>query len=129
MGKKGTKVCIIGAGNVGANLAYVMSIQNTCKELVLIDVAKNKAEGEVMDIIHGLPFLNHMEIRAGSYQDVKGADVIVVTAGAGRKPGETRLDLASKNVGIAKAISDELMKYYDGGIILEIGRASCRERV
>lgn len=120
MGKKGTKVCIIGAGNVGANLAYVMSIQNTCKELVLIDVAKNKAEGEVMDIIHGLPFLNHMEIRAGSYQDVKGADVIVVTAGAGRKPGETRLDLASKNVGIAKAISDELMKYYDGGIILVV---------
>ena len=120
MGKKGTKVCIIGAGNVGANLAYVMSIQNTCKELVLIDVAKNKAEGEVMDIIHGLPFLNHMKIRAGSYQDVKGADVIVVTAGAGRKPGETRLDLASKNVGIAKAISDELMKYYDGGIILVV---------
>ncbi|NLJ94630.1 MAG: L-lactate dehydrogenase [Clostridiaceae bacterium] len=114
----GSKICIIGAGNVGANLAYVMSIQNTCSELVIIDIDKEKAEGEAMDIVHGLPFLNHMDIRAGSYADIKGADIIVITAGAGRKPGETRLDLATKNVAIAKSISDEMMRHYDGGIIL-----------
>lgn len=120
MSKVGKKIAIIGTGNVGANIAYVMSIKNTCHELVLIDVDKERAEGEAMDIIHGLPFLNRMDIYAGDYSDVKGADIIVMAAGAGRKPGETRLDLAGKNCRIAKSVTENMMKYYDGGIILVV---------
>lgn len=99
---EGTKIAIIGAGNVGANIAYVMSIRYTCNELVLIDIDHKRAEGEVMDIKHGLPFLHQMDIYAGDYSDIKGCDIIVVTAGAGRKPNETRLDLAEK---IAKLLN------------------------
>lgn len=117
---KGKKIAIIGAGKVGANIAYVMSIKHTCNELVIIDIDRDRAEGEVMDIVHGLPFLNQMNIRVGDYPDVKGCDIIVLTAGAGRKPGETRLDLAVKNCQIAKAMSSSIMKYYDGGIILVV---------
>ncbi|NLJ70821.1 MAG: L-lactate dehydrogenase [Clostridiaceae bacterium] len=116
----GTKIAIVGAGNVGANVAYVMSIRYTCNELVLIDIDHKRAEGEVMDIRHGLPFLHEMDIYAGDYSDIKGCDIIVVTAGAGRKPGETRLDLAEKNCQIAKSMTESIMKYYDGGIILVV---------
>ncbi|HHU52671.1 MAG TPA: L-lactate dehydrogenase [Clostridiaceae bacterium] len=117
---EGKKIAIVGAGKVGANIAYVMSIRHTCNELVLIDIDQKRAEGEVMDIKHGLPFLNQMEIYAGDYSDIKGCDIIVVTAGAKRKPGETRLDLAEKNCRIAKSITESIMKYYDGGIILVV---------
>ncbi|NLM18579.1 MAG: L-lactate dehydrogenase [Clostridiaceae bacterium] len=116
----GTKIAIIGAGNVGANVAYVMSIRHTCNELVLIDIDRKRAEGEVMDIKHGLPFLHEMDIYAGDYSDIKGCDIIVITAGAGRKPGETRLDLAEKNCRIAKSMTESAMEYYDGGIILVV---------
>ncbi len=120
MRKVGKKIAVIGAGNVGASIAYVMSIKNTCRELVLIDVDRQKAEGEAMDIIHGLPFLNRMNIYAGDFSDIQGCDIIVMSAGAGRKPGETRLDLAQKNVRIAKSVTEEINKYYDGGIILVV---------
>ncbi len=116
----GSKIAIIGAGNVGASIAYVMSIKRTCDELVIIDVAKEKAEGEVMDLVHGLPFLNPMIIRTGDYADIKDCDIIVFAAGAGRKPGETRLDLAAKNCRIAKAVTTEMMKHYNGGVILVV---------
>lgn len=116
----GSKIALIGAGNVGASIAYVMSIKRTCDELVIIDVAKEKAEGEVMDIVHGLPFLNSMIIRTGDFSDVKDCDIIVFAAGAGRKPGETRLDLAAKNCRIAKAATTEIMKHYNGGVILVV---------
>lgn len=117
---EGTKIAIIGAGNVGATVAYAMSIRNTCNELVLIDINRQKAEGEVMDIKHGLPFLDHLNIYAGDYSDIKGSDIIVITAGANRQPGETRLDLAEKNSRIAKSMTESIMKHYDGGIILVI---------
>ncbi len=120
MRKGGKKIAVIGAGNVGASIAYVMTIKNTCRELVLIDIDREKAEGEAMDIIHGLPFLERMDIYAGDFSDVKGCDIIVMAAGAGRKPGETRLDLASKNVRIAKSVTEQIKKYYDGGIILVV---------
>ena len=76
-----------------------------------------------MDIVHGLPFLNSMTIRTGDYSDVQDCDIIVFAAGAGRKPGETRLDLAAKNCRIAKSATDEMMKYYNGGVVL-VGAAS-----
>ncbi len=118
--KRGTKIAVVGAGKVGANVAYVMSITHACDDLVLIDINKDLAEGEAMDIIHGLPFLNQMTVRCGDYSDIKDADIIVMAAGAGRKPGETRLDLAVKNCKIAKSVTAEIMKHYNGGVILVV---------
>lgn len=115
-----TKVAVIGAGFVGAASAYAMALRQVCTELVLIDVAADKAAGEAADIKHGLPFLGQMNIYSGDYSDVKDCDVIVVTAGANRKPGETRLDLAKKNTTIAKSITESIMQYYNGGVILVV---------
>ena len=95
-----------------------MSIKQTCAELVLIDVNKEKAQGEVIDISHGLPFLGHMNIHAGDYDEVKDADIIIVTAGIPRKEGETRIDLAVKNVKLAHIITDSIMQHYNGGVIM-----------
>jgi len=116
----GYKVAIIGAGFVGASAAYAMSINNLVSELVLIDVNKEKAYGEALDISHGLSFAGHMKVYSGEYSDVKDCDVIVVTAGAARKPGETRLDLAKKNASIMKSIVTEMMKHYNRGTIVSV---------
>lgn len=118
--KSGSKVAVIGAGSVGASIAFAMSIKQLCSELVIIDVNAAKALGEAMDINHGLPFLGQMEIKAGDYSDCADCDVIVITAGIPRKPGETRLDLARKNVSLGKIITDSIMKYYNGGVILVV---------
>ncbi len=120
MSKGTTKVAVIGAGFVGATSAYVMALRQVCTELVLIDVVADKAAGEADDIKHGLPFIGQMKVYAGDYSDVKDCDIIVVTAGANRKPGETRLDLAKKNTSIARGITESIMKYYNGGIILVV---------
>ncbi|MEG2378375.1 MAG: L-lactate dehydrogenase [Clostridia bacterium] len=120
MQKGKTKVAIIGAGFVGAASAYAMALRQVCTELVLIDVAVDKAAGEVDDIKHGLPFLGQMTIYSGGYECVKDCDVIVVTAGANRKPGETRLDLAKKNASIGRGIADSIMEHYNGGVILVV---------
>lgn len=115
-----SKVAIIGAGFVGSSAAFALSIMQNVNELVLIDVFKEKAEGEAIDLSHGLPFLGQMKIWCGDYPDVKDCDVIVVTAGANRKPGETRIDLAKKNVAIAKGVTENIMKYYNKGVILVV---------
>ncbi len=118
--KFGSKVAIIGAGAVGSSIAFAMSIQQACTELVLIDVNKDKARGEALDISHGLPFLGPMELYAGDYSDVKDCDLIILTAGIPRKPGETRLDLAKKNVLLAKSITQSIMENYTSGNILVV---------
>ena len=118
--KHGSKVAIIGAGAVGSSIAFAMAIQQLCTELVMIDVNQDKAKGEALDISHGLPFLGQMDIYAGDYTDVKDCDLIVITAGIPRKPGETRLDLAKKNVGLAKKITESIMENYTGGNILVV---------
>lgn len=116
----GSKVAIIGTGSVGASIAFAMSINQLCNELVLIDVNKDKAIGEAMDINHGLPFLGQMDVHAGDYSDCAGCDVIILTAGIPRKPGETRLDLARKNVSLTHQIVDQIMPHYTGGVILVV---------
>ncbi|MEA4889283.1 MAG: L-lactate dehydrogenase [Clostridiaceae bacterium] len=118
--KSGTKVAVIGAGSVGASIAFAMSINQLCSDLVLIDVNRDKAIGEAMDINHGLPFLGQMRVRAGEYSDCRDCDVIIITAGIPRKPGETRLDLARKNVILGKSIVDGFMPYYTTGVILVV---------
>ena len=107
--KFGSKVAIIGAGSVGAATAFSMAIQQLCTELVLIDVNQDKANGEALDISHGLPFLGQMDLYAGDYSDVKDCDLIIMTAGIPRKQGESRLDLAKKNVMLGKKITESLM--------------------
>ena len=118
--QEGTKVAIIGAGAVGSTTAFAIAMQQLCSELVLIDVNKEKALGEALDISHGLPFIGDMYIHAGDYSDVKDADCIIITAGIPRKEGETRLDLAKKNVKLAHVITDSIMEYYNKGVIMVI---------
>ena len=115
-----SKVSIIGAGSVGATAAFSIAQKHIARELVIIDVNNDKAEGEAMDINHGLITIGRMNIHSGSYADVKDSDIIVVAAGLGRKPGETRLDLAAKNIGIAKDIAQNIMQHYNGGVILVV---------
>ena len=115
-----SKVAIIGAGFVGAAIAYNVAINRTASEIVLIDVNNDKAMGEALDINHGLCHLGQMNIHAGDYSDCANCDAIVVTAGLNRKPGETRLDLANKNVPVAKSITENIMKYYNHGVIIVV---------
>jgi L-lactate dehydrogenase len=120
MGSNKSKVAIIGAGFVGASTAFALSLKQMANEMVLIDVFKDKAAGEAMDINHGLPFVGQMNVYDGDYKDVADCDAIIITAGANRKPGETRIDLARKNVAIAKDITTNVMKYYTRGVILVV---------
>lgn len=115
-----TKIVIIGAGFVGATTAYTIAMNQLVQELVLIDVNKDKAAGEAMDINHALCHLGQMNVYAGDYSDCADCDIIIVSAGLGRKPGETRLDLAKKNVPIARDITENIMKYYTRSVILVI---------
>ncbi len=112
------KVAVVGCGFVGSASAFALMESGLFSEMVLIDVNKDKAEGEALDISHGLPFAKPMSIYAGDYKDVADAAVVVVTAGAGQKPGETRLDLVKKNIGIFKSIIPEIAKYNKEGILL-----------
>ena len=118
--KFGSKVAIIGAGAVGSTTAFTIALQQLCTELVLIDVNKDKASGEALDITQGLPFIGKLNIYAGDYSDIKDSDLIIVTAGIPRKPGETRLMLAQKNVGLGKIITQSIMEHYNGGSILVV---------
>lgn len=112
------KAAVIGCGFVGAASAFALMQSGLFSEMVLIDSDRNKAEGEALDISHGLPFAKPMNIYAGDYSDICDAAIVIVTAGAGQKPGETRLDLVKKNVGIFKTIIPEIAKTEFDGILL-----------
>ena len=112
------KAAMIGCGFVGSATAFALMQSGLFSELVLIDANHDKAEGEAMDIAHGLPFAGQMKIYAGDYDDIVDAAVIIVTAGAAQKPGETRLDLVNKNVNIFKSIIPEIAKRNYKGILL-----------
>ncbi|MBQ9531435.1 MAG: L-lactate dehydrogenase [Eubacterium sp.] len=114
------KAAIVGCGFVGSASAFALMESGLFSEIVLIDVSKEKAEGEALDISHGLPFAKPMQIYAGGYEDISDAAIIIITAGAGQKPGETRLDLVKKNVGIFKTIIPEITKYNQDGILLVV---------
>ena len=112
------KVGIIGCGFVGSSSAFALMQSGLFSEMVLNDVDTERAEGEALDISHGLPFAKPMKIYAGGYDDMMDCSIIVITAGAGQKPGETRLDLVKKNVGIFKGIIPEIAKRKYEGILL-----------
>jgi len=112
------KVAIVGCGFVGSSSAFALMQSGLFSEMVLIDANTDKAEGEALDIAHGMPFGESMNIYAGNYDDAADAAVIIVTAGAAQKPGETRIDLVKKNVGIFSSIMPEIKKRDFGGILL-----------
>ncbi len=100
----GKKVSIIGAGYVGSTVAYTLAVSGNASEIVLIDINEKKAFGEAMDIRQGAPYISPTNIYSGDYEDAKGSDVVIVTSGVARRPGQSRLDLAQINVDITKSI-------------------------
>jgi L-lactate dehydrogenase len=114
-----SKVVIVGTGFVGMSYAYALVNQGTIEELVLIDVNKDKAEGEAMDLNHGLAFASRkMTIKAGDYNECNDAGLVVITAGVNQKPGETRIDLLNRNASIIKSVTQNIMSSGFDGIIL-----------
>ncbi|MEY8339052.1 L-lactate dehydrogenase [Lachnospiraceae bacterium 62-35] len=117
IGKK--KVALVGTGMVGMSYAYAMLNQNVCDELVLIDVNKTRAEGEAMDLNHGLAFSGaNMNIYAGDYRDCRDADITAICAGVAQKPGETRLDLLKRNGAVFRSIVEPVTQSGFNGIFL-----------
>lgn len=113
------KGVIIGVGQVGMACAYSLLIQNCFDELVLQDIATDRVEGEVMDLLHGMPFLPPTTIKAGTVADAgRDADLIIITAGASQKPGETRLDLVGRNVAIFKHLVADIVQHCPNAVLL-----------
>ena len=104
------KITVIGAGKVGATIAYTLSLGDIASEIVLIDIYKEKVEGEVMDIVQGTSFREPISVIAGEYEDAADSDIVIITSGIGRKPGQTRIDLAQTNVNILKEITPQIVK-------------------
>ncbi len=113
-----TRIVVIGVGAVGSTTAYTLLLRRRVDELVLIDSNKAKAKGDALDMNHGMPFLGNTKVWAGDYPDCAAADIIIITAGAAQKPGETRIDLLKRNVGIFESITTEVLKYNKNGILL-----------
>lgn len=113
------KVVLVGTGFVGMSMAYSMLNTGGIDELVLVDLDQEKAIGEAMDMSHGLPYSkSSLKVKAGNYDDCKDADIVVITAGAAQKPGQTRLELATINAKIMKSITQSIMSTGFNGIII-----------
>ena len=104
------KITIIGAGQVGSTIAFALTVKQLASEIVLIDIAKDRAMGEAMDIRQGTPFIGPVSIHEGDYADAKDSDIVILTSGVARKPGQSRLDLTQTNVNITKSIIPEITK-------------------
>lgn len=102
------KITIIGAGQVGSTIAYTLTVKGIASEVVMIDINTQKALGEALDIRQGTPFCDPVTIYAGTYEDAKDSDIVILTSGVARKPGQSRLDLAQTNVNITKALFQKL---------------------
>ena len=105
------KITVIGTGSVGATIAYTLTTSGIASEIVMIDINGEKAIGEALDIRQGTPFCNPCSVYAGNYEDAEGSDIVVITSGVARKPGQSRLDLAQTNVNVIKSIAPQITKY------------------
>ena len=114
------KIAIIGVGYVGASIAYALVLKDIAREIVLIDIDQDKVVGEVFDIRHGIPSMGTADIYMGSYADCTDCDLIIITAGRGRRSGESRLDLANENSRIMKDVVKSIMKYYTRGVVMVV---------
>lgn len=120
MAQTAIKISVIGAGFVGSTVAYTLVVKGVASEIVLVDVNLERAEGEAMDISHGAPFAKSSVIRAGSYEDTKGSDVVIITAGTNQKPGETRIDLITRNAAIMRDVAGRVGEQSPNAVILVI---------
>ena len=114
------KVAIIGAGFVGSSIAYALTIRNLANDIVLVDINPERAMGEAMDIQHGIPYMGRSSVRAGDYSDCKNCDLIIITAGRPRRPGETRLDMIADNIGILQNVVDQIKPHYTHSVIMVV---------
>ena len=114
------KIVIIGAGNVGSTFAFSLMISGLAREIVLVDKNKLLAKGEIMDLNHGLSFAHPTKIYSAGFESCKDADIVVITAGAKQKPGQTRVDLVQKNVTLFKNIVPAILKYAGSAILLVV---------
>ncbi|MHB8064270.1 MAG: L-lactate dehydrogenase, partial [Ruminiclostridium sp.] len=114
------KIAIVGTGFVGSTTAYTLMLSGLISEIVLIDINARKAEGEAMDMNHGMPFVRPVKIYNGDYSNCKDADIVVITGGANQKPGETRIDLVNKNTAIFKDVIGNIVKYNTECILLVV---------
>ena len=114
----GKKVTIIGAGSVGSTIAYTMAVNGIATEVVMIDINESKSMGEALDIRQGVPFCPPISIYAGSYPDAVDSDIVILTSGIARKPGQSRLELAQVNVDITKSIVAEIVKYAPNAVYI-----------
>ena len=113
-----TKITIIGAGNVGSTIAYTLAVTGSADEIIMIDVNQKRALGEALDIRQSAPFCGPISIYAGDYADAKDSDIVIITSGIARKPGQTRLELAQTNVDITKSIIPQITKYAPDAIYI-----------
>jgi L-lactate dehydrogenase len=120
MKNTGAKISIIGSGFVGSTTAFALMMGGLASKIVIVDINKEKAEGEAMDLSHGASFVQPVEVIAGDYIDTKDSDIIIITAGAAQKPGETRLDLIGRNLSIFRSIVPEIVKYSPNSILLVV---------
>lgn len=105
------KITIIGAGKVGSTIAYTLSVMNLAKDIVMIDINHELALGEALDIRQGTPFSSNCSVYAGDYPDAANSNIVIITSGVARKPGQSRLELAQTNVNIMKSIMPQVTKY------------------
>lgn len=112
------KIVIVGSGFVGSTTAYTIMCGGLFSNIVIIDIDRDKAEGDAMDMSHGVSFVRPVTVQSGGYEECSDADIVIITAGANQKVGETRLDLLKKNTSILKNIVTEIMKYAPDDIIL-----------
>ena len=110
------KITVVGAGSVGSTIAYSLAVQSLASEIVLVDINTEKALGEAMDIRQGMPFCGPVRVYAGSYADSKDSDIVVITSGIARRPGQTRIDLCEINVGIIKSVAESVVKHSPNAI-------------
>ncbi len=112
------KVAVIGSGLVGSTTAYTLMLGGLFSEIVIIDINKKKAEGDALDIAHGVSFVKPVNVYAGDYADCKDADIIIITAGVAQKEGETRIDLLKRNIEVLKSIIEGISAYAPDDVIL-----------
>ncbi len=118
LNQRPVRVAIVGAGNVGATTAYALLLSGTASEIVLIDINRERAEGEAMDLNHAMPFTEPARVWAGDYADCASAQIVVIAGGTGQRPGETRLDLLKRNAGIFQQIVPAVVAQTRDAILL-----------
>lgn len=114
------KVTIIGSGRVGSTIAYSLTCRGLAQEIVIIDIAADRAMGEAQDIRQGLSYDSSCIVYAGNYEDAKGSDIVIITSGIARKPGQSRLELIQTNVGIQKSIIPQITKYAPDAVYIMV---------